>query len=452
MAMTVAAPAGRSEEGSAMYAYLRAVSGPDQGRIFNLTDGTTLVIGRSEQSDTRLKDATVARLHCELRCQGGEFTLVDLETINGTTIGGQKIQEHLLRHGEEFQIGNTRLKFFSSAVEDTKTLESAQKTSVALKIKPDEGVLTGTVLSHYELGPVLARGETGAVYKARDTRANKDVAVKVLYTDLARDEVRLRRFMRVMKAIVGLHHHNLVALCGAGKHGETLWFAMEYVEGEPLTKVLERLGTQKKISWKYTLAAGAQLARGLEALHEKQVVHRNVAPENILIRSKDKVAKLGDMVLAELKDGSEPPTALPPGELMGSVHYMAPERTRNSPEADIRADIYSLGATLYTMIAGQPPFEGKTITDLVTHIRQDDPISLRRFQDELPEEFQDAVEKMLAKRPEMRYQTPAQAARALERVIKELATLAEPGKSALIRMHGHADEPQGAAGTHPPRR
>src|SRR5579884_653163 len=129
-----------------MYAYLRAVCGPDQGRIFNLTDGTTLVIGRSEQSDTRLKDATVARLHCELRCQGGEFTLVDLETINGTTIGGRKIQEHSLRHGEEFQIGNTRLKLFTSAVEDIKALEAAQQSWHALKIRPDEGVLTGTVL------------------------------------------------------------------------------------------------------------------------------------------------------------------------------------------------------------------------------------------------------------------------------------------------------------------
>jgi serine/threonine protein kinase len=286
------------------------------------------------------------------------------------------------------------------------------------------------------------------VYKARNTRDGKDVAVKMLYTDLARDEVRLRRFMRAMKAIVGLRHHNLVALCGAGKHGESCWFAMEYVEGEPLTKVLERLGTQKKISWKYALAAGVQLARGLEALHEKQVIHRNVAPENILIRSKDKVAKLGDMVLAELKDGSEPPPALKPGELMGCVPYMAPERTRNSPDVDIRADIYSLGATLYTMITGKPPFEGPTLTELVTRIRQDDPVPPKRSQDELPDEFQDVVERMLAKRPEMRYQTPAQAARALERVMKEQATLAEPGKSALIRMHGHTGEPQDAARPH----
>jgi serine/threonine protein kinase len=431
-----------------MYAYLRAVAGPDQGRVFNLIDGTTLVIGRSEKSDTHLTDPSVARLHCELRCQGGEFRLVDLESINGTTVGGQRIEEHSLKHGEEIQVGNTRLKLFTSAVADTQTLEQAQKSSYALKIKPDEGVLTGTVISHYELGPVLARGGTGTVYKARNTRDGKDVAIKVLYADLARDEVALRRFMRVMKAVVGLHHANLIALCGAGKQGDTCWFAMEYVEGESLAKRMERKGAGKPISWQFALGAGLQIARALEALHEKHVIHRNVAPENVIIRSKDKVAKLGDLILAELKDGAEPSPAARPGELAGNVAYMAPERTRGDAEVDIRADIYSLGTTLYTMIAGKPPFEGKSLTELVTRIRQDDPIPLKRFQDELPDEFQDVVEKMLAKRPESRYQTPAQAARALERVVKAQAMLAEPGKSALARMHSHTEDPQDAAGTH----
>ncbi len=434
-----------------MYAYLRAVSGPDQGRIFNLTEGTTLVIGRGEKSDTHLSDGSVARLHCELRCEGAEFRLVDLESVNGTTVGGLRIQEHRLKHGEEIQVGNTRLKLFTSAatVADAQTLEQADKSSHSLRIRPDEGVLTGTTISRYELGPVLARGQTGTLYKARDVRDGREVAAKVLYADFARDEVKLRRFMRAMKAAVGLHHANLVALCGAGKHGEACWYAMEYVEGETLTQVLERLGTRKMINWKYTLAAGMQIARALEALHEKHVIHRNVAPENILIRSKDKVAKLGDMVLAELQDGTEPPPVLKPGELLGCVPYMAPERTRNAPDVDIRADIYSLGATLYTMLTGKPPFEGKSVTELVTRIRQEDPIPPNRFQDSLPDEFQDVVEKMLAKRPEMRYQTPAQAARALERVAKEQATLAEPGKSALIRMHSHAEATQGGTGAQP---
>src|SRR5579883_339189 len=113
--------------GSSMYAYLRVVAGPDQGRIFNLVDGTTLSIGRAENSDTRLKDTTACRLHCELRCQGSDFQLVDLESVSGTFVDGQKIQERALRHGEEFQVGNTRLKLFSSAIGQTQHLVEAQK-------------------------------------------------------------------------------------------------------------------------------------------------------------------------------------------------------------------------------------------------------------------------------------------------------------------------------------
>ena len=162
-----------------------------------------------------------------------------------------------------------------------------------------------------------------------------------------------------MKTAAGLHHNNLVALHGAGKQGETCWFAMEYVEGEPLIKVIERLGTKKMISWKYVLSLGVQVAGALEALHEKHIIHRNVAPESILIRAKDKVPKLGDMMLARVVNGAEVKTTARPGELTGNVPYMAPERTRGDAEVDIRSDIYSLGATLYTLLDRQAPVRGE---------------------------------------------------------------------------------------------
>ncbi len=121
-----------------MYAYLRVVAGPDQGRVFNLIEGTTLSIGRGEKTDTRLTDAAVARLHCELRCEGGEFLLTDLESVGGTFIAGQKIEEHALKHGEELQVGNTRLKLFTSAIADTQNLEEAQKSAFQPAIRTDE--------------------------------------------------------------------------------------------------------------------------------------------------------------------------------------------------------------------------------------------------------------------------------------------------------------------------
>jgi len=135
-----------------------------------------------------------------------------------------------------------------------------------------------------------------------------------------------------------------------------------------------------------------------------------------------------------VKNGTEAQTTTRPGELEGNVAYMAPERTRSGGDVDIRADIYSLGATLYALMTGRPPFEGKTLVETVTKIRQDDPVPLKKYQDSIPDEFQDVVDKMLAKRPELRYQTPAAAVRALERVAKSQDQTADPGKSALIRL------------------
>jgi serine/threonine protein kinase len=426
-----------------MHAHLRVVAGPDQGRVFNLIEGTTLSIGRGEKTDTRLTDGAVGRLHCELRCQGGEFLLTDLESVSGTFIAGKKIQEHTLKHGEELQVGSTRLRLFTSALADTQNLVEAQKSAFHPAIRTDGGVLTGQTISHFELGPVLARGSMGIVYKSRDTRAGKDVAVKVLYPEFTHDEASLKRFILVMKTVAGMQHDNLVALCGAGKHGETCWFAMEYVEGESLNKVIERLGTRKMINWRYTLSMGTQIARALEALHEKQIIHRNVAPENILIRSKDKVPKLADLMLAKVVDGTEVRTAARPGELVGNVAYMAPERTRVDVEVDIRADIYSLGATVYTLLTGRPPFEGKTLSETVTKIRQDDPVPPKKYQDSIPDEFQDVVERMLAKRPEIRYQAPGQVTRALDRVAKAQARPSDANKSAFIRLPSNPGTPIG---------
>jgi Protein kinase domain/Inner membrane component of T3SS, cytoplasmic domain len=426
-----------------MHAYLRVVAGPDQGRVFNLIDGTTLSIGRGEKTDTRLTDGAVGRLHCELRCQGGEFLLTDLESVSGTFIAGQKIEEHALKHGEELQVGSTRLKLYTSAVADTQNLMEAQKSAFHPAIRTEEGILTGQTISRFELGPVLARGSMGTVYKSRDTRAGKDVAVKVLYPEFTHDEASLKRFILVMKTVAGVHHDNLVTLCGAGKHGETCWFAMEYVDGESLNNVIERLGTRKMINWRYTLSMGTQIARALEALHEKHIVHRNVVPENILIRSKDKVPKLADLVLAKVVDGTEVRTAARPGELLGNVAYMAPERTRCDVEVDIRADIYSLGATVYTLLTGRPPFEGKTLSETVTKIRQDDPVPPKKYQDSIPDEFQDVVEKMLAKRPEIRYQDPRQVTRALDRVAKAQARPSDANKTAFIRQPSNPGTPIG---------
>jgi serine/threonine-protein kinase len=399
-----------------MQAYLRVTAGPDAGRTFDLIEGVPTVIGRGEKSSTRLTDGTVSRLHCELKWVGTTFSLIDMDSVGGTFVGGQRIKEHILKHDEEFQIGGSRLTLHTTGIADANTLLASQKA--ARELKPDEGILTGQTISHYELGPSLARWRTGTIYKARDTRDGKDVAFKVLHADFTSDEEDVQRFIRAMTTVVGLYHPNLIALYAAGKQGSTCWFAMEYVEGEPLTKLIEKFGTLKMLDWRFALTVGVHIAQALEAAHEKHIIHRNVSPENILIRSKDKVAKLGDMMLAKAMEGIKAKQITRPGELVGDIAYMAPERTRSDVEVDTRADIYGLGATLYALLTGKPPFEGKSLVETIAQIRQTDPVPPKKFQMSIPDQFQDAVMVMLAKRPELRYQTPADAARALEHVAK----------------------------------
>jgi len=399
-----------------MQAYLRVTSGPDAGRTIELAEGVKVTIGRGEKSDTRLTDMGVSRVHCEIHWVGDKFHLADLGSVGGTLVDGQKITEHNLKHNQEFQIGGTRIKLHTTGITDASTLMAAQKP--VRELKPDEGVLTGKTISHFELGPVLARGRTGTIYKARDTRDGKDVAFKVLHSDFTNDEEDVKRFVRAMTTAVELKHPNLIALYGAGKQGDTCWFAMEYVDGEPLTKLIEKFGTLKMLDWRFALTVGVHIAQALEVAHEKHIIHRNISPENILIRNQDKVAKLGDMMLAKALEGIKAKQITRPGELVGNLAYMAPERTRSDVEADTRADIYGLGATLYALLTGKPPFEGKTLVETIAQIRQSDPVPPKKFQLSIPDKFQDVVMVMLAKRPELRYQTPAQAARALEQVAK----------------------------------
>ncbi len=399
-----------------MQAYLRVTAGPDSGRMFNLAEGLTLAIGRAEKSDTKLTDMGVSRLHCELKWEGNKFTLVDLDSVGGTLVDGKKIKEHELKHNQEFQVGGTRFKLYTTGIADAQTLLAAQKP--ARELKPDEGVLTGKTLSHFEVGAVLARGRTGTIYKGRDTRDGKDVAVKVLHSDFTSDDEDVKRFVRAMTTAVDLKHPNLIVRYGAGKQGDTCWFAMEYIDGDPLTKLIEKFGTLKMLDWRFALTVGVHIAQALEVAHEKHIIHRNISPESILIRKPDRVAKLGDMMLAKALEGNKAKQITRPGELVGDLAYMAPERTMSDVEVDTRADIYSLGATLYALLTGKPPFEGKTLVETIAQIRQADPVPPQKFQLSIPDKLQDAVMLMLSKRPESRYQTPALVARALEQVAK----------------------------------
>jgi serine/threonine-protein kinase len=242
------------------------------------------------------------------------------------------------------------------------------------------------------------------------------VALKVLQPEFSRNDDEMQRFIRAMKTVLPLRHPNIVTLLGAGKTGLFCWVAMEYIEGESMTQVIQRIGVAGMLDWKYGYRVAVHIARALEYAHSQSIVHRNVTPSNILWRQEDKTALLGDLILAKALEGSLAQQVTRPGELLGDVGYMAPERTRGTGDIDGRADIYGLGATVYALIAGRPPFSAMSLPELIMKIRNADPEKPKKFQMAIPDLFQGTVLKMMAKRPEERFQTARELLSDLERV------------------------------------
>jgi eukaryotic-like serine/threonine-protein kinase len=400
-----------------MKGYLRVESGPDQGRVFDILDRTSLTIGRSQKTDTQLKDFSVSRVHCEVRIEDGQVTLLDQEGSSGTFLNGKKIAEQVLKSGDTIRIGDTEIKVHLAGIADAETVTAAQKTPRTLK--EAAAGLTGQFIENYEVGPVVAKGSTGTNYKARDIRDGKTVALKILHPNFVDDEDEVQRFIRAMHTAADLKHPNLVALLGAGKLGGLCWIAMEFFEGESLSKVMAKSAVAGMVDWTYAVRVAVQIARALEVAHQLQIVHRNISPGNILVtRTDPPVAKLGDLMLAKALHGLKAKAITRPGELVGDLIYMSPERTREDGQVDTRSDIYALGATLYLLLTGRPPFESGSLVATLTKIRQEDPVPAKKYQLSIPDPCQDLVLQMMAKRPESRPQSPAAVIKELDRIAR----------------------------------
>src|SRR5262245_36707363 len=234
----------------------------------------------------------------------------------------------------------------------------------------------GTRLGSYVIEVLVGAGGMGTVYRARDTKLNRDVAIKVLPDVFARDRDRLARFEREAQAIAALSHPNILAIHDFGSADGTAYAAMELLEGETLR---ERLSTGP-IAVRKALGYAVQFARGLAAAHDKGIVHRDLKPENLFITS-DERGKILDFGLARqtavVSAGEEtfsPGAAArtEPGTVLGTVGYMAPEQVRGEP-GDLRSDIFAFGAVLYEMVTGRRAFQRESPAETMAAIVRDEP-------------------------------------------------------------------------------
>jgi serine/threonine protein kinase len=172
------------------------------------------------------------------------------------------------------------------------------------------------------------------------------------------------------------------------------------------------------LDWRNAFRVAVEVGRALGYAHDQGIIHRNVTPENILRDAASKVCKLGDLMLAKALEGNSGPQITRPGELLGDVEYMSPERTRGVTDLDGRSDLYGLGATVYALLTGRPPFEADTLMERITRIRQADPVKPTKYQMSIPSAFEGVVLRLLAKKPDDRYQTAGEMLKDLERVGK----------------------------------
>ena len=276
----------------------------------------------------------------------------------------------------------------------------------------------GTILNgRYEILRLLGRGGMGEVYLANDKRISRNVALKVLHSDLVSSKESLRRFALEAQAVSALNHPHIMTIheFDTAEDG-TLFFVAEYVDGHTLN---HEIGPE--MSLEKVLEVATQVSSALSAAHDAGITHRDIKPENIMVR-RDGYIKVLDFGLAKLTQnrspterssstGSEDRTQAlhktKPGLIMGTASYMSPEQARGIG-VDARTDIWSLGVVIFEMITGHRPFPGETSADIIVSVLSKDPPELSDFVKDLPAELQSLISKSLSKDVEGRYQTSSE--------------------------------------------
>ena len=258
-------------------------------------------------------------------------------------------------------------------------------------------------LGKYLIEKKIGAGGMGAVFLARDTELKRTVALKVLPRDKAANPILVRRFRAEAQASAQLRHPNIVAVFDSGEADGFLYIAMEYVEGRDLFEMVALRGV---VPVRRSIDIIKQVAAGLQHAFEQNIVHRDIKPSNLLIGRNGDV-KVTDLGLARSIDDTLETNITRAGTTVGTVDYMSPEQARNSKLADIRSDLYSLGCTWYQMLTGSPPYpEGSVTNKLQAHAIKPIP-DPRDMNPNVPEGLTAVIQRMMAKKPEDRYQTPA---------------------------------------------
>ncbi len=270
-------------------------------------------------------------------------------------------------------------------------------------------LVTDSNISHYRIVSRIGAGGMGEVYLAQDTKLDRRVALKILPEEFAGDTERMRRFVQEAKSASALNHPNIITIHEIGDSGGSHFIATEYVEGETLSRRLR----SEPMSLRTAIDIAIQVASALQAAHDAGIAHRDIKPDNVMIRP-DGFVKLLDFGIAKLTEKNREPidedaaTAIKsgtsPGMIVGTAAYMSPEQARGKP-VDARTDIFSFGVVLYEMLTVKHPFEGENAMDVSGAILHKEPAPIRQLLPDIPQDIERLINKTLRKDREERYQT-----------------------------------------------
>jgi len=419
---------------------LRVLAGPYTGREFTFDQHDTFLIGRADTAHLYLpEDKFFSRHHCLLEIAPPRCFLRDLGSTNGTFVNGLRVPEAFLNSGDRIQGGQTVLEVEVQSEQqvtisgvDTATLtrptvvpvecancgrrEQFEASHVDEKMTflcedcREELKRQPQPVPGYEMIRLLGRGGMGCVMLARDEKTGHSVAIKTLLPEVAVTEVSLRRFMREIQVAAALDHPNIVRFLESGTNNGSVYLVTEFVEGSDAAKLADAQGG--RLPFRQAIDIVSQALDGLAYAHTKGYIHRDIKESNILISgaAPNFTAKLTDFGLAKSFTQSGMSGITMAGDMAGTFAYMPPEQIRDFRNVRPTSDIYAIGMTAYSLLAGDTALDLGAHNDIAATVKaifEGKVIPLRQRATEVPEQVAQVIERALAKDPADRWQSAA---------------------------------------------
>ncbi len=381
---------------------------------YALDPSKRITIGRFPENSIYFHSTSISSRHCQIEIDGEYFVVTDLNSTNGTYVNGSKIRKRKLYNEDLIQIGNIELRFKWQEDEDSD--DNITEAEVELPWQVTEE-LQKDCIDHYRVLEKVGRGGIGEVYRVEDlSQPNRFIAIKILHPKGNHHETIAERFIREGKALMAMDHPRIIKVFELGTYKNRPYFTMEYVKGKTVTRFISQNGP---LGYRTACKISGHIAHALAYTHEQNIIHRDLKPSNIILADDTYDVKMIDLGLAKMHEEVDITVNR---QVIGTPRYMAPEQMRNARDVDPRADVYSLGATLYFMLTGVSPFaelNSKNRTEMLKYIYNRPPIPIKEFA-EIPPEVNHIVEKAMSKDKDKRYATANDMYKAIYRTVYKL--------------------------------